>query len=717
MSISFIELINYIKKHIALVLVCAILFMLLGNFYYAKAQKYYSSTTIKYIFQDADKGLNPKGESLDAYEMVSPAVIEKALSKLNLNVGIESIRNSTTITPFIDEATKDKQEAMLKQGEEYEYFPTKYTITFVNGQSEGSDYGVQVLNRLFEAYDEYIQETYTNNGKFPDIFSNMDYSKYDYMEICELYEEQLNNVLEMLSGYASQMDGYRSTKTGLSFDDLKVYFTSIKDTEYSKLYSIVRSTCISKNREVLLKNYQYKIEQLQLKQNKKSEESRVSYDIMVDFYKQYQHGVTYNNWQNGQEGYNNNIVYDESVAKKMTTYDEILTQYVDSGVESENAGKDIAYYQTLLNDYTNDTHTAEEKAESMKEADALIKQLDESLKTYIGIANETLSDYNVYQGTNYVSYLSSVSVDAKLSRPVITAFAIIAGAFVGLMLAVGIEVIRRMMEEERLKDKRKKIQLLEKGVLPSDMGNMPPLDRALFEAISDEMREFYLLYQPVVDGKGRWVGAEAFVRWASKDFGTIMPNEFINIAEKYDIMEILGKWILREACRKCKEWNNELDRDFFISVNFTFSQVTSPIFMDEILSALNEVKLNSKNLVLEVSSSIGTEKDSVITQKLSAIKTFGVGITIDDFDKIDNANIDDLADMPIDNVKAGIAYIDQTRLIEAGKRYDFKIIAEMVETAESYAHLIDVGVDYMQGYYFSMPLGEEQFIAEYKKRL
>lgn len=715
MSISIIELINYIKKHMAIVLVCIILCGVLGDLYYKRAQKYYASTTVNYTFENAEKGTNPKGESLDAYEMVSPAVIEKAIDELNLNVGIESIRSSTTITPFIDESTKEKQDAMLKQGEEYEYFPTKYTVTFVSGEKEGADYGVQVLNRLFEAYDEYIQETYTNTGKIPDVFSNIDYNKYDYMEICELYEEQLKNVLNMLDGYASQMSGFRSTKTGLSFDDLKIYFSSIKDTEYAKLYAIVRAGCLSKNKEVLLKNYQYKVEQLQISNNKKAEESKLSFEIMTNFYKQYQHAVTYNNWQNGQGSNNNNIIYDETIAKKMTTYDEIMTYYVDSGVEAENAGKDIEYYNQLINDYQNSKFTPEQEVASKKEADLLIKKIDESLKECISIANETLNDYNVYKGTNYISYLTSVSVDAKLSKTVILAFAVMAGAFLGIIIAICIEVIKRLMEEEKLKDKRKKMQLLEKGVLPKDMDNMPPLDRALFEAVSDELKEFYLMYQPIVDNRGKWAGAEAFVRWGSKEFGTIMPNEFIEIAEKYDIMEILGKWILREACAKCKTWNKNLDANFFISVNFTFKQVTSRIFMDEILDALNEVKLNSKNLVLEVSSGIGTENAEVIEKKLSAIKTFGVGIAIDDLNN--DTDIDDLADMPIDFIKASQEYIEENDVVLAGKRYDFKVNAQMVETAESYAKLSNMGVDYMQGYYFSKPLPEDQFIEEYKKRM
>ena len=522
-------------------------------------------------------------------------------------------------------------------------------------------------------------------------------------------------MLNMLDGYASQMSGFRSTKTGLSFDDLKIYFSSIKDTEYAKLYAIVRAGCLSKNKEVLLKNYQYKVEQLQISNNKKAEESKLSFEIMTNFYKQYQHAVTYNNWQNGQGSNNNNIIYDETIAKKMTTYDEIMTYYVDSGVEAENAGKDIEYYNQLINDYQNSKFTPEQEAASKKEADLLIKKIDESLKECISIANETLNDYNVYKGTNYISYLTSVSVDAKLSKTVILAFAVMAGAFLGIIIAICIEVIKRLMEEEKLKDKRKKMQLLEKGVLPKDMDNMPPLDRALFEAVSDELKEFYLMYQPIVDNRGKWAGAEAFVRWGSKEFGTIMPNEFIEIAEKYDIMEILGKWILREACAKCKTWNKNLDANFFISVNFTFKQVTSRIFMDEILDALNEVKLNSKNLVLEVSSGIGTENAEVIEKKLSAIKTFGVGIAIDDLNN--DTDIDDLADMPIDFIKASQEYIEENDVVLAGKRYDFKVNAQMVETAESYAKLSNMGVDYMQGYYFSKPLPEDQFIEEYKKRM
>ncbi len=715
MSISFIELMNYIKKHIALILVSMILCGIFGELYYRRAQKYYSSTTVKYTFDNAESGVNPKGEALDAYEMVSPAVIEKALAALNIGEGMESIRSSTTITPFIDDATKQKQEAMLKQGEEFEYFPTKYTVTFINGEKEGADYGVKVLNRLFEAYDEYIRETYTNMGKIPDIFSNIDYDKYDYMEICSLYEQQLDTVLDMLTGYASQNESFRSTKTGLTFNDLKVYFSGIRNTEYAKFHSLVRSACLSKNEEVLLKNYRYKVEQLESEYVKKTEESNVSFGIMTDFYKQYQKGIAFENWQEGSGNKNNNILYDIDETNKKTTYDEIVSKYVDSGVEAENAKKDIEYYNRLIQDYTQSNLTEEQKAVYKAEAEQLINQIDKSLKNYISVANETLNDYNVYKGTNYISYLSSVSVDAKLSRVVTLAFALVAGAFMGMMLALGVEIVKKLAEEEKLKDKRKKLHMLEKGVLPKDMENMPPLDRALFEAVSDELKEFYLLYQPIVDRNGAWVGVETFVRWSSKDFGTIMPADFIKIAEKYDVMEILGKWILREACAKCKAWNSEFGLELFVSVNFTLNQVSSRIFMDEILSALNEVKLNPKHLILEVSSGIDTEDNDVIAKKLSAIKTFGVGIAVDDFDE-GVKDAEELTSLPIDIVKAEQSNIENTDILRVSKYADFKVCAQRVENRESADRLCELGVEYMQGFYFSKPLSEEQLVQEMKNK-
>jgi len=518
----------------------------------------------------------------------------------------------------------------------------------------------------------------------------------------------------MLTAYAKQGPEFRSTKTGLSFNDLKIYFSGIKETEYAKLYALVRSECLSKDREVLLKNYQYKVDQLKLENSKKKEESEVSYNIMSEFYKQYQQGAVYDSWQNGDNG-NNGIVYDEKFANQMTTYDEIMTDYVDSGVAAENADKDIEYYQQLINDYENDKRNDESKKEYFKEADVLTAKIDKSLKEYIEIANETLSDYNVYKGAGYISYLSSVSVDAKLSRKVTLAFTAIVGIFFGLMLALGVEIIKKLSEEEKLKDKRKKLQLLEQGVLPEDMENMPPLDKALFEAVSDELKEFYLLYQPVVNRFGEWIGAEAFVRWSSKDFGTIMPSEFIKIAEKYDVMEILGKWILREACSKCKKWNNEFGKDLFVSVNFTLNQVSSKIFMDEILSALNEVKLNPKNLILEVSSEIDTDDKEVIAKKLSAIKTFGVGVAIDDFGEHD-AQLNQITGLPIDIVKADHGYVESTDLMRVARASGFKVCAQRVEEQDAADKLGQLGVDYLQGYYYSTPLLEEQFVLELKKR-
>ncbi|MCX7715265.1 MAG: EAL domain-containing protein [Clostridia bacterium] len=723
MSISLIELMNYIKKHIAAAVVCMMIGAFLGQAYFGYAQRYYASTTVKYIFENADKGVNPKGESLDAYEMVSPTVIEKVINSLNLNVGVEQIRSAIVITPFIDETTKKKQEAMIKEGEDFEFFPTEYTVTFTYDTKNGADYGVKVLNKLFEAYDEYVRETYTNAKKIPDVFTGIDYSKYDYIEICDLYDEQIDSILDMLDGY--QSSNFRSAKTGLSFNDLKLYFSNLKETEYAKLYSTVRAGCLSKNKEILLKNFNYKVEKLQLQSSKKTQESKLSYGILVDFYKKYKQGVSSVDAGKSSADSEGKVIYQQKFPNITSTYDEIVTNYVKSGKEASDAEKDIEYYKKLIEDFSNDKISAEQKQEYLKQAESLIKKLDQQVRGYIALANETLNDYNVYKGTEYISYLSSVSAEAKLSRRMIVAFGAMAGLSFGLMLAVGIEVVRRLREEAELSNKRKKIQLLEKGIMPKDIENMPPLDRALFEAIADEFKEFYLLYQPISDNAGKWIGMEALVRWRSRDFGMILPKDFIQIAEKYDIMEILGKWILHQACRTCKEWNQKFSEDFFVSVNFTLNQIGSKIFMDEILSTLNETKLNPKNLILEISNGHEVENEDVILQKLSAIKTFGAGIALDNFEN-DLSSLDVLYKLPIEMVKIDMSYLKQEEkddekeefvksIVKIADTVGFRVCAENVENEEMVSALWERGVLCMQGYYISQPLSCEQVEKHYSE--
>lgn len=722
MNITLLELIEYIKKHIPMIIGVALAAAVAAFAYVWHNQSYTASTTIKYTDADTETGLDKTGTKIDPYEIMSPRVIEGAVKSLGTDTSVEEIRSSITITPFIDETTKKTQEALTQQGEKFEYYPNEYTVALTHRTSDPK-YGIQLMNKLLESYDEYVRETHTNAKKVADIFSGIDYSTYDYMEICDLYSEQFSSIIDLISSLNEQSPEYRSPKTGLTFSNLLYYFNSLRDMEYTKLYSYVRQGCLSKNKELLIKNYEYKIEELNLARAKKQEESNISYNLMIEFYKQYKEGKVRTDSSglkdSDPDATNGYILHEENKDKLETTYDNIITNYVDSGVEAVKAEKSIAHYRMLIDAFSNDNVSPEVKAVYTQKSEEIIKTLDEQMRSYIEMANETLNSYNAYKGTQYISYLSSVSTKPKLSPVMIIAFGIVAGLCAGMLIAVLTEILRKLREEAAIEAKRKRQSLIESGTLPKNYENMPPLDKALFESVSSGFEEFKVFYQPVLDRNGSIVGAEALVRWDSKEFGLVMPNDFIAIAEKYDIMEILGKWIIVEACKQCKVWNEQIDPNFFVSVNFTLSQISGQIFMDCVFNAVNTVGIRAKNLMLEISNGGDiTDIDSTAV-KLRALKTSGIRVAIDNFNN-ESSSIESLYSLPLDVVKISRRHVsdiadsinDQnfiTSIVNIAAMSDILVGAEGVEKKEQEDALLELGVEYMQGYYYSKPVSAEEF--------
>lgn len=714
MNVTILDLIEYVKKHLLLIALIMAAAVCIGIVYVDKYQTYTASTTIKYPNLNTETGYDTYGKRVDPYEMMSPSVIQKALEESGGS--IEEVRTGISITPLINETTRKTQEALTDKGETFSYYPNEYSLTFTHNVKYGPNYGVQLLSRLLEAYDQYIQQTHTNTKQIPNIFSGIDYSQYDYMEICDLYEEQFNTINLMLQSMENEAPDFRSSKTGLTFNNLRYYFLSLQDVEYTKLYAYVREGCLSKNKELLLKNYHYKIDQLQLTADKKAEESRISYNILLDFYRQYKEGQGITDGSVGSGNNNadtNKIITDQEPSKLITTYDSILTGYVDSGVDSVKAQKDIEHYQSLIWAFENDAVPAEVKTMYEKKAQEIMQTLDSRMQNYIELSNETLSNYNVYKGAQYLSYLSSVSTKPSLSKSIVIAFAVMAGLALGILAAIAIEVFKRLKEEAALEAKRRKISMIESGKMPENLEKLPPFDRALFEAISNDFTEFVLFYQPIADTTGRYIGAEALVRWESAEFGMVMPNDFIAVAEKYDIMELLGKWITKEACTQCRKWNELYDQDFFVSVNFTLKQVTGQIFIDCICNAVDEVGIRADNLVLEVSGSSEIDDLAAAAKRLQTIKRFGVRVAIDGYTK-DAANSGAAHLLPVDMLKIGRGHTkdiltnisDQNfvrSVVNQAQEKEIKVCAEGIETKENADMLTKLGVQYLQGYYYAKP--------------
>jgi len=226
--------------------------------------------------------------------------------------------------------------------------------------------------------------------------------------------------------------------------------------------------------------------------------------------------------------------------------------------------------------------------------------------------------------------------------------------------------------------------------------------------------EFMLYYQPQYDlGSGRIVGLEALVRWSHPVRGLVPPGEFIPAAEESGIIVPLGDWVLKEACRQNKEWQDAGMPPIPVSVNLSLRQFMQRNLIGNIASVLRETGLDPKYLKLEITESITMDLDRA-SRFLKELRELGVGISIDDFGT-GYSSFHYLRNFPIGSLKIDRSFVRDiaenannaaivSAIIDMAHNLQMDVIAEGVETIEQVDFLRNQGCDEMQGFYGSPPV-------------
>lgn len=236
-----------------------------------------------------------------------------------------------------------------------------------------------------------------------------------------------------------------------------------------------------------------------------------------------------------------------------------------------------------------------------------------------------------------------------------------------------------------------------------------------------EKEEFILQYQPQINIiTGKVEGAEALIRWNSKELGRIPPDKFISIAEKTELIIPIGEWVIREAIKEAKQWIAVGFEDMVVSVNISPIQFKKSDIVKTIEKILNRENFQAKNLEIEITEGIVLENISDIKETLSKLKAMGVRIAIDDFGT-GYSSLGYLRDLPFDKLKIDRQFIKDYPLkddgtiakiiIDLSHSLGLKVIAEGVETEEQLAFMKAANCDEIQGYYFSPPIDSHQYIS------
>jgi diguanylate cyclase (GGDEF)-like protein/PAS domain S-box-containing protein len=235
-----------------------------------------------------------------------------------------------------------------------------------------------------------------------------------------------------------------------------------------------------------------------------------------------------------------------------------------------------------------------------------------------------------------------------------------------------------------------------------------------------DRREFELYFQPKMDFETEAItGAEALIRWRQPGQGIVLPEKFISIAEQCGYIVPIGQWVLREACRQTQSW---LDADLVpksVAINISAVELRSKDFVQGVRAVLHETGLDARYLEFELTETALMQDPASTIAVLRALKDMGVRLTLDDFGT-GYSSLSYLKRFPIDALKIDKSFVRGlctnagdanivSAVINMGKSFGLRVIAEGVETREQFMRLQAQQCAEGQGYYFHAPVAAREY--------
>lgn len=243
------------------------------------------------------------------------------------------------------------------------------------------------------------------------------------------------------------------------------------------------------------------------------------------------------------------------------------------------------------------------------------------------------------------------------------------------------------------------------------------LENDLRSALSN--RELVLFYQPIVDLHNlNTIGFETLIRWRHPKRGLILPDQFIPIAEETGLIVGIGDWVLQDACRQLKNWHQSGKTELKIAVNLSARQFLQHDLFSTVRNVLDTHDLQPHHLELEITETMIMRNLGETTRILKQLQQLGINISLDDFGT-GYSSLTYLKQFPINTLKIDRSFVRDilnshddrvivNSIIAIAQHMRLNIVTEGIEHLEQADYLREIGCQFGQGYWFSMPCAAEE---------
>ncbi len=429
----------------------------LAGVYTDRIQTYTSQTIIKFNDACVSKGTFPDGTLFNVYDLASPKVIQRALDKLKLKATVDDVRSKIIITPIIPDSVTEIRKANEKQGEDYEYYPTTFTVTYRSSSEQSANMARDILDGVVLEYIEYYAEKYFPYAVANNMVADEDIFNYDYVEQADIMNDNLTEIMGALESYNSSDNSFRSAITGKSFTDIHYEYNHLKTFTMSRLYANIYQGKIAVNRDRVVERYREKEHQLLLESqnyNDMAEMTRKQMDAFSKANKEVPNAYGYSR----QDTNNDDIAviddihrsyYDDDWLKVKTTYDNLVEDYAGQLVSANNARLNAEHCAKVAEIFAGEVPGDLDTAPIEAEVKETIKTTIEKMNELYDVTIRTINDYNDKNASGNISLLTGVKCYLNVSKSLYSLVALILSGGFMLVVAVMSEFIGEYKRKEK----------------------------------------------------------------------------------------------------------------------------------------------------------------------------------------------------------------------------------------------------------------------------